>query len=136
MLQNMLLYPMPGKNGRAKYWDLTKTNAVAKRKEYESNFEKIVLSKPEFNVAYIDLLERLKTRLIRILSLMAMPGIIIMKLYPELSYGALPHDMNSLVTAYAKDEAAYNKRKAEVLSKLEETFKEYSPVLIKNCLRH
>jgi len=34
--------------------------------------------------------------------------------------------MNSLVTAYAKDEASYNKRKAEVLEKLEESFREYN----------
>jgi hypothetical protein len=33
--------------------------------------------------------------------------------------------MNSLLTAYSKDEAAYTKRKTEVLNKLEESFKEY-----------
>jgi hypothetical protein len=34
--------------------------------------------------------------------------------------------MNSLATAYAKDEASYNKRKTEVLETLEESFKEYN----------
>jgi hypothetical protein len=104
---------------------LTKTNAVAKRKEMEASFEKIVLSKPEMNMVYLDLLKNLKQ---------AYAGFepygyardYYNEIIPRVELWGIAADMNSLLTAYSKDEAAYNKRKAEVLTKLEGTFKEYS----------
>jgi hypothetical protein len=104
---------------------LTKTNAVAKRKEYESNFEKIVLSRPEYNVAYIELLKNLKQAYADI-EPYGYARDYFNEIVPKVELWGIAGDMNSLVTAFAKDEAAYTKRKAEVLTKLEESFKEYN----------
>ena len=104
---------------------LTKTNAVEKRKEYESNFEKIVLSKPEYNVAYVDLLKKIKQAYTDI-EPYGYARDYYTEIIPKVELWGIAADMNSLVTAYAKDEATYTKRKAEVLTRLEETFKEYS----------
>jgi Peptidase S46 len=104
---------------------LTKTNAVAKRKEYESNFEKIVMSKPEYNVAYIELLKNLKQAYTDI-EPYGYARDYFNEIVPRVELWGIAGDMNSLVTAYAKDEATYTKRKEEVLAKLEESFKEYN----------
>lgn len=104
---------------------LTKTNAVAKRKEYESSFEKIVLSRPEYNVAYIELLKNLKQAYADI-EPYGYARDYFNEIIPRIELWGIAGDMNSLVTAYAKDEAAYTKRKTEVLTKLEESFKEYN----------
>ncbi|MEO6254477.1 MAG: S46 family peptidase, partial [Ferruginibacter sp.] len=107
---------------------LTKTNAVAKRQELESNFEKIVLSRPEYNVAYVDLLKKLKQANTDI-EPYGYARDYYNEIIPRVELWGIAADMNSLVTAYGKDEAAYVKRKAEVLTKLEETFKEYNPTV-------
>ncbi len=104
---------------------LTKTNAVAKRKEYESNFEKIVMSKPEYNVAYIEMLKNLKQAYADI-EPYGYARDYFNEIIPRVELWGIAGDMNSLVTAYAKDEATYTKRKGEVLTKLEESFKEYN----------
>ena len=104
---------------------LTKTNAVAKRQELEASFEKIVLGRPEFNVVYVDLLKKLKQAYTDI-EPYAYARDYYNEIIPKVELWGIAADMNSLVTAYTKDEAAYNKRKAEVLTKLEETFKEYN----------
>ncbi len=107
---------------------LNKTNAVAKRKEYESNFEKIVLSRPEYNMAYIELLKNLKQAYTDI-EPYAYARDYYNEIIPKVELWGIAADMNSLVTASLKGEEAYNKRKAEVLTKLEESFKEYSPAV-------
>jgi hypothetical protein len=107
---------------------LTKTNAVAKRQEYESNFEKIVLSRPEYNLPYIELLKNLKKAYSNI-EPYAYARDYYNEIIPRVELWGIAADMNSLVTAASKDEAAYAKRKAEVLAKLEESFKEYSPAV-------
>jgi hypothetical protein len=104
---------------------LTKTNAVAKRQEYESNFEKIVLSKPELNVVYMDLLKNLKKAYLDI-EPYGYARDYYNEIIPKVELWGIAADMNSLLTAYSKDEASYIKRKTEVLTKLEESFKEYN----------
>ena len=104
---------------------LTKTNAVAKRQEYESNFEKIVLSRPEFNLAYIELLKNLKKAYTDI-EPYGYARDYYNEIIPKVELWGIAADMNSLLTAYSKDEATYEKRKTEVLAKLEESFKEYN----------
>ena len=104
---------------------LTKTNAVAKRIEYESNFEKIVLSRPEYNLAYIEMLKDLKKTYTSI-EPYAYARDYYNEIVPRVELWGVAADMNSLVTASAKDEASYAKRKTEVLEKLEESFKEYN----------
>lgn len=107
---------------------LTKTNAVARRRDYESNFEKIVLSRPEYNLMYIELLKNLKQAYADI-EPYAYARDYYNEIVPRVELWGIAADMNSLLTAYAKDEASYTKRKAEVLTKLEESFKEYSPAV-------
>lgn len=102
---------------------LNKTNAVARRKEYESNFEKIVLSRPEYNLAYIELLKDLKKAYTDI-EPYGYARDYYNEIIPRVELWGIAADMNSLVAA--KDEAAYTKRKTEVLAKLEESFKEYN----------
>ena len=104
---------------------LTKTNAVAKRQEYESNFEKIVLSRPEFNLAYIELLKNLKKAYTDI-EPYGYARDYYNEIIPKVELWGIAADMNSLLTAYSKDEATYEKRKTEVLAKLDESFKEYN----------
>ena len=104
---------------------LTKTNAVAKRKEMEAGFEKIVLSKPEFNMAYIELLKNLKQAYTTI-EPYGYARDYYNEIVPRVELWGIAADMNSLLTAWSKDEATYTKRKTEVLAKLEESFKEYN----------
>ncbi len=104
---------------------LNKTNAVAKRIDYESNFEKIVLSRPEYNLAYIELLKNLKQAYTDI-EPFAYARDYYNEIIPRVELWSVAADMNSLVTASGKDEATYTKRKIEVLAKLEESFKEYN----------
>jgi len=104
---------------------LTKTNAVAKRKEQEDSFEKIVLSKPELNMAYMDLLKNLKQAYTDI-EPYAYARDYYNEIIPKVELWGISADMNSLLTAYSKDEETYIKRKAEVLNKLEDSFKEYN----------
>jgi hypothetical protein len=104
---------------------LTKTNAVAKRKEYESSFEKIVLSKPEYNMAYIELLKNLKQAYTDI-EPYGYARDYYNEIVPKVELWGIAGDMNSLVTAYTKDESTYTNRKTVILEKLEESFKEYN----------
>jgi Peptidase S46 len=104
---------------------LTRTNAVAKRQELEARFEKIVLSKPEYNVAYMDLLKKLKAAYAE-LEPYGYARDYYSEIAPRIELISIAATMNSLVTAYSKDEASYTKRKGEVLASLEETFKEYN----------
>ena len=52
---------MPGKNGRAKYLGLTRTNAVDKKKMYEAEFQKRVNANPQWKHQYGSLLNDLET---------------------------------------------------------------------------
>jgi Peptidase S46 len=104
---------------------LTRTNAVAKRQELETRFEKIVLSKPEYNVAYMDLLKKLKAAYAE-LEPYGYARDYYSEIAPRIELISIAATMNTLVTAYSKDEAGYTKRKGEVLASLEETFKEYN----------
>ncbi|MBL0056326.1 MAG: S46 family peptidase [Chitinophagaceae bacterium] len=107
---------------------LKSTNAVGKKKEKEALFEKIVMAKPEMNMAYMDLLKKLGQAYSDI-EPYGYARDYYNEIIPKIELFGIAADMNSLLTAYSKDEASYNKRKTEVLEKLEETFKEYSPVV-------
>ncbi len=104
---------------------LKATNAVEKKKKLETVFEKIVLAKPEMNAAYLELLKKLEQGYADILPY-GYARDYYNEIIPKVELWGIATDMNSLVTAFAKDEESYNKRKAEVLEKLEESFKEYS----------
>ena len=104
---------------------LKASNAVAKKKELETAFEKIVLSRTELNMSYVSLLKNLEKAYADIAPF-AFARDYYNEIMPKIEIWGIAADMNSLVTAYAKDEASYNKRKAEVLEKLEESFREYN----------
>ena len=104
---------------------LKATHAVQKKKDYEAGFEKIVMAKPEMNLGYIDLLKKLEKSYTAI-SPFAYARDYYNEIIPKVELWSIAADMNSLLTAYTKSEDAYNKRKAEVLTKLEAFFKEYN----------
>lgn len=104
---------------------LKATHAVQKKKDYEAGFEKIVMAKPEMNLGYIDLLKKLEKSYTAI-SPFAYARDYYNEIIPKVELWSIAADMNSLLTAYTKSEEAYNKRKAEVLTKLEAFFKEYN----------
>ena len=104
---------------------LKATHAVQKKKDYEAGFEKIVMAKPEMNLGYIDLLKKLEESYTAI-SPFAYARDYYNEIIPKVELWSIAADMNSLLTAYTKSEEAYNKRKAEVLTKLEAFFKEYN----------
>ena len=104
---------------------LKRTNAVAKKKELEADFQKIVLAKPEMNLAYASLIHRLGQAYTDI-EPYALARDYYNETVPKVELFGISADMNSLITAYAKDEASYNTRKMDVLEKLEGVFKEYN----------
>ena len=84
-----------------------------------------MLSRPEYNLAYIELLKNLKQAYTDI-EPYAYARDYYNEIIPRVELWGIAADMNSLLTAYSKDEATYTKRKTEVLAKLEESFKEYN----------
>jgi hypothetical protein len=104
---------------------LRSSNAVGKKQELEASFEKIVLSSPEMNVAYVDLLKRLKQAYADI-----QPYAYARDYYNEIiskiELFGIAANANSVLTAFNKDEASYKKTAAEVSEKLDGTFGEYN----------
>jgi Peptidase S46 len=105
---------------------LTKTNAVEKRKERENSFEKIVLSKPELNMAYMDLLKNLQQAYTEI-----EPYGYARDYYNEITQKieilGFAGQLYSLVSAYENNgETGYNTTKEKVLSSLKDLYGEYS----------
>ena len=105
---------------------LTKTNAVANRKELETGFEKIVLSKPEMNLAYIDLLKNLKQAYADI-----EPYGYARDYYNEITQKieilGFANQLNSIVNAYEKNgEAGFSTAREKVLKSFEDLYGEYN----------
>ncbi len=105
---------------------LTKTNAVAKRKELEESFEKIVLSKPELNVAYMGILSNLKKAYTDI-----EPYGYARDYYSEITSKieilGFANQLRGLVNAYEKNgETGYNTAKPKVIERLGELYGEYN----------
>ncbi len=101
------------------------TNAIERKKELEADFQKIVLAKPEMNLAYASLAQRLGQAYTNI-EPYALARDYYNEIIPRIELWGIAADMNSLLTAYSKDEATYNAKKTELLAKLEESFKEYN----------
>lgn len=105
---------------------LTKTNAVARRKELEDSFEKIVLSKPEMNMAYVSVLKDLKNAYTEI-----EPYAYARDYYSEISskiellgFGS---QLRALVNAYEKNgDAGFNTTRPKVMEKLNNLYGEYN----------
>ena len=103
---------------------LRSTNAVQKKLDQEANFLKRVNEQAAWKSSYGNLLTDLSA---------AYAGIepytyardYFNEIVPRIELMGIAADLNSLATAFSKDEASYSKKKDEVLAKLEETFKEY-----------
>ena len=105
---------------------LTKTNAVEKRREREASFEKIVLSKPELNMAYMDLLKNLKEAYTEI-----EPYGYARDYYNEITQKieilGFANQLYSLASAYENNgETGYNTTKEKVLTSLKDLYGEYN----------
>jgi hypothetical protein len=104
---------------------LTRSGAVDKKLAYEMEFTKRVNANPQWKAAYSDLLPKLNEAYAMI-EPYAYARDYYNEVMPRIELMGIAADMNSLVNAYAKDEASYKKRKEELQVKLEETYKEYS----------
>jgi hypothetical protein len=105
---------------------LTKTNAVEKRKEMEDGFEKIVLSKPELNVAYVGLLNDLKKAYTDI-EPYAYARDYYTEIVPKIEILGFANQLKAVVNAYENNgETGYAAAKDKAINTLEGLYKDYS----------
>ena len=105
---------------------LNKSNAVEKRKELEASFEKIVLSKPEMNMAYVGLLNQLKKAYTDI-EPYAYARDYYSEISPKIEILGFASQLKGIVNAYEKNgEAGYTAAKEKAIKKLEDDYGDYS----------
>jgi Peptidase S46 len=104
---------------------LRSSNAVGKKQEIEASFEKIVLSQPAMNIAYADLLKKLKQAYADI-EPYALSRDYYNEIISKIELFGIAANANSVVTAFTKDETTYKKAVADVSEKLTGTFGEYN----------
>ncbi len=104
---------------------LRSSNAVGKKQELEGSFEKIVLSQPAMNIAYVDLLKKLKQAYADI-EPYALARDYYNEIISKIELFGIAANANSVVTAFTKDETSYKKTAADVSEKLTGTFGEYN----------
>ena len=109
---------------------LTSTNAVQKKLDYEAVFTQRINANPAWKSSYGTLLSDLSKAYTDIQPY-SYARDYMNEIVPKIEIFGIAADMNSLVTAYAKDEATYIKKKGEVLAKLTETFNEYNATVDK-----
>jgi len=108
---------------------LTKSNAVAKRKALEASFEKIVMSKPEMNVAYLGLLKDLEKAYAEI-EPYAYARDYYTEIFPKIELLLFANQLKSVVNAFEKNgETGYNTAKEKTIDKLQDDYKDYSAVV-------
>lgn len=107
---------------------LRASDAVSKKKELESNFEKIVLAHPEMNMEYVDLLKKLKQAYADI-----EPYGYARDYYTEIMSKVELNNLSlsgiSLINAFEKGDAAYKNAVKETTDKLVGLYGEYNPVV-------
>ena len=103
---------------------LRSKNGIQKKQEYEAVFTQRVNANPAWKDKYGNLLTDLSAAYTAI-EPYSYARDYFNEIYPRIELLGIAVDLNSLGTALEKDETTYNKRKEEVLKKLEETFKEY-----------
>jgi len=105
---------------------LRSTDAVGKKKQLEASFEKIVLSRPELNVAYMELLKKLDQAYTEI-EPYGLARDYYSEIMPKIEVLGVALQLNSLVNAREKNgEAGYNETKQKVMASLKELFGEYN----------
>ena len=103
---------------------LNATNAVQKKLNYEASFTQRVNADTVWKNSYGNLLNDLSAAYKEI-EPYSYARDYYNEITPRIELMGIAADMNGLITAFTKDSSSYNKRKEEVLAKLEETFKEY-----------
>lgn len=103
---------------------LTRTNALQKKLDYESVFTQRVNANSSWKNSYGNLLADLSKNYTDIQPY-SYARDYFNEIVPKIELLGIAADLNSLVTAYAKDSTTYSKKKGDVLNRLEETFKEY-----------
>ncbi|MEO6290445.1 MAG: S46 family peptidase, partial [Ginsengibacter sp.] len=109
---------------------LKSTNAVQKKLDYEATFTQRTNAYPGWKSKYGNVLADLGAAYASIKEY-GYSRDYFNEITPRVELFGISADMNSLVTALDKDEATYLKRKEVVLTKLEETFKEYDAAVDK-----
>ncbi|MBX2934548.1 MAG: S46 family peptidase [Ferruginibacter sp.] len=105
---------------------LTKSNAVEKRKQLEANFEKIVMSKPELNVAYMGLLKDLE-KAYHDIEPYAYARDYYSEIYPKIELLLFANQLKSVVNAYEENgETGYAAAKEKALQNIEDQYKDYN----------
>jgi Peptidase S46 len=104
---------------------LLSSNAVGKKQELEASFEKIVLSQPAMNIAYADLLKKLKQAYADI-EPYALARDYYNEIISKIELFGIAANANSVVTAFSKDEATYKKTVIDISEKLNGIFAEYN----------
>ena len=103
---------------------LRSKNGIQKKLDYEVVFTQRVNANPAWKDKYGNLLTDLSAAYTAI-EPYGYARDYFNEIYPRIELLGIAADLNSLGTALEKDQATFNKRKEEVLKKLEETFKEY-----------
>ncbi len=117
------------KKWRGEVMGLKASNAIGKKKELESSFEKIVMAKPEMNVAYMNLLKNLEQAYTDI-EPYAYARDYFNEIAQKVELLGISAQLVTIVTAIEKPgDQAYSDNRPKVLGILEGIFAEYSPVV-------
>ncbi|MEO5968131.1 MAG: S46 family peptidase, partial [Ferruginibacter sp.] len=104
----------------------TRTNAVEKKKNYETVFQNKVLANPEFKSKYSDLLSQLDKAYANIESY-SLARDYYSEIISRIELFTIASNLNTLVTAYDKDgQIGYDKRLPVVLNNLNKIYKEFN----------
>jgi hypothetical protein len=101
------------------------SNAVAKKQELEAGFEKLVLSQPAMNIAYVDLIKKLNQAYADIAPY-AYARDYYNEIISKIELFGIAANANSVVTAYNKDAESYKNTLTAVSGKLDGVFGEYN----------
>ncbi|HQW83857.1 MAG TPA: S46 family peptidase [Ferruginibacter sp.] len=108
---------------------LTKSDAVAKRKQLEANFEKIVMSKPELNVAYMGLLKDLE-KAYHDIEPYAYARDYYSEIFPKIELLMFANQLKAVVNAFENNgETGYDKAKEKTVQNLQDQYKDYNAVV-------
>jgi hypothetical protein len=105
---------------------LRASDAVGKKKELESNFEKIVLAHPEMNMEYADLLKKLE-QAYKDIEPYAYARDYFSEIMGKVELFMISMNGVTLFSAFEKGEAAYKDAVKEVTDKLVTLYGEYNP---------
>lgn len=104
---------------------LTSKDAVSKKKAYEAAFQKRVLANPQWNAQYGSLLSELED-VYSSIKPYALARDYYTEIIPKVELFAIAAQLNTLITAYNKDEKSYQQRLPLVKSSVENILAEYN----------